>query len=307
MTAVVAFYMAVALTMVIVYVPLLVFADSRNKWVLTKSDIPLLFLFFQLAIAVVCLHVWSGLRSTAWSHPRWSKAIIKDMTPVAGVNVVGLVFNIYCLKLVDASYFQVARGLVLPMTIALQSAAYGVKSSITTIVACSIVSWGFLYQYIPLMATRSLSEAAAVKPEAPGVGMLLGVLSAAMIAIHAILIKSALPHVNGSTLDLAYWTNILSLIAVTPAVVLAGELPRFMALWEGTQGDLHAFALGTVVTVRPSSPPTNQQGLVGFLICIAGLLSIKITSPVTHMFSSAARSVLQTVLGVRLFGDILSR
>jgi hypothetical protein len=27
-------------------------------------------------------------------------------------------------------------------------------------------------------------------------------------------------------------------------------------------------------------------GFFGFLLCIAGLLSIKVTSPVTHMFSS---------------------
>ena len=37
-----------------------------------------------------------------------------------------------------------------------------------------------------------------------------------------------------------------------------------------------------------------------------GLLSIKITSPVTHMFSSAMRSVLQTLLGIWIFSDILT-
>lgn len=42
------------------------------------------------------------------------------------------------------------------------------------------------------------------------------------------------------------------------------------------------------------------------MICVAGLLSIKVTSPVTHMFSSAVRSVLQTILGVNLFGDVLN-
>lgn len=39
---------------------------------------------------------------------------------------------------------------------------------------------------------------------------------------------------------------------------------------------------------------------------IIGLLSIKITSPVTHMFSSACRSVLQTILGVWIFHDLLT-
>lgn len=78
------------------------------------------------------------------------------------------------------------------------------------------------------------------------------------------------------------------------------------------------------------------QGFFGFIICMAGLLSITITSPVTHMFSSvrrlrrsissvcwpapltlsaivmlfyslqAVRSVLQTVLGMAIFSDILT-
>lgn len=39
---------------------------------------------------------------------------------------------------------------------------------------------------------------------------------------------------------------------------------------------------------------------------IASLLSIKVTSPITHMVSSAVRGVAGALLGVWLFGDILS-
>jgi GDP-fucose transporter C1 len=46
--------------------------------------------------------------------------------------------------------------------------------------------------------------------------------------------------------------------------------------------------------------------VVGFLICLAGFLSIKVTSPVTHMFSAAVRSVLQTLIGVWLFHDVIN-
>ena len=41
-------------------------------------------------------------------------------------------------------------------------------------------------------------------------------------------------------------------------------------------------------------------------MCTAGLLSIKVTSPITHMYTSAMRAVLQMFLGVWLFGDVLS-
>jgi GDP-fucose transporter C1 len=48
------------------------------------------------------------------------------------------------------------------------------------------------------------------------------------------------------------------------------------------------------------------QGCFGFLIGVAGLLSVKVTSPVTHMTSSAARGVLQTMLGFWFFEEILT-
>ncbi|WOO82045.1 GDP-fucose transporter 1 [Vanrija pseudolonga] len=278
--AVVSFFMAVAIVMVIV-----------NKWVLKSSDLPLTFLFLQLVIAVVLLYAWGGASRTQWTVPRWSKDMVGKMLPVAAVNVVGLAFNIYCLRLVDASYFQVARGLTLPMTIALQAAQTGTRPTRDTLIACALVTWGFTFSFLPFPLGAGATGSAA---EAPALGMVLGIASAAMVAVHAVLIKSALRHLDGSALDLAYWTNALSAVAIVPPVLLA-ESGRIYALLAGTEGDLRAFAIGSLVT-----------GVVGFLICIAGLLSIKVTSPVTHMFSSAVRSVLQTILGVQLFGDLLN-
>ena len=48
------------------------------------------------------------------------------------------------------------------------------------------------------------------------------------------------------------------------------------------------------------------QGFFGFLINLAGFLQIKVTSPVTHMVSSAARGVLQTFVAMAIFGEIVS-
>lgn len=49
-----------------------------------------------------------------------------------------------------------------------------------------------------------------------------------------------------------------------------------------------------------------SQGFFGFLIGIAGLLSVKVTSPVSHMVSSAARGVLQTIVSVIAFHEIIT-
>jgi GDP-fucose transporter C1 len=50
-----------------------------------------------------------------------------------------------------------------------------------------------------------------------------------------------------------------------------------------------------------------MQGAVGFLMSIASLLSIKVTSPITHMVSSAVRGVAASLLGVWIFHDIITR
>lgn len=141
-----------------------------------------------------------------------------------------------------------------------------------------------------------------------------GVLSSLFIAFHAVLIKSSLPYCNNSTIELAWWTNAGSAVLILPFVLLRQEPLKLFQLSQTDSWDWSVFLWGSLVT-----------GLFGFLLCIAGLLSIKVTSPVTHMFSSvstfpsmirnhhllnlsgqAARSILQTGLGIRFFGDILT-
>ncbi|KAJ3218995.1 hypothetical protein HK099_004844 [Clydaea vesicula] len=72
---------------------------------------------------------------------------------------------------------------------------------------------------------------------------------------------------------------------------LTGEL-GYKNLSAGTYLDLKVFILGSLVT-----------GVFGFLINVAGFLQIKVTSPVSHMISSAVRGVIQTILAIMIFGD----
>ncbi|EIW66293.1 hypothetical protein TREMEDRAFT_35270 [Tremella mesenterica DSM 1558] len=278
--SVVSFYMAVALVMVMV-----------NKWVLTKTSLPLTFLFLQLSIAVLLILLSSLSSPTLFHIPRLCRKTLLALAPLCLVNLIGLIFNIYCLQLVDASYFQVARGLTLPITVLLTSFTSGEKPMNQILISCFFVTYGFTYSFIPL---PWISNDKTVE-ETPILGMLLGTACAMMIAIHAILVKNALKVVDGKMLDLAYWQNLLSAVGLIPFILFSGEIGGVERLIKGEEGDLWAFIIGSGVT-----------GIVGFLICIAGLLSIKVTSPVTHMFSAAVRSVLQTILGVYLFHDVLN-
>jgi GDP-fucose transporter C1 len=204
------------------------------------------------------------------------------------INIVGLVFNTLCLREVEATFFQIARGLVLPLTIAVTSATTHSHPSSRVIIAAGAVTVGF---FVGVAPEGGLPAASIPSP----ISLFYGVFSSLSIAVHSVLVKSSLPYCNNSTIQLAYWTNAGSAILLAPFVLLHGEPAKLLELSASAEWDMKVFVWGSLVT-----------GCFGFLLCVAGLLSIKVTSPVTHMFSSAARSVIQTLLGVWIFSDILT-
>jgi len=207
---------------------------------------------------------------------------------VVTVNIVGLVFNTLCLREVEATFFQIARGLVLPLTISVTSLSSHSHPAARVVVAAAIVTVGFFIGVAPEGSLPTSSVPSAIS-------LFYGVFSSLSIAIHSVLVKSSLPHCNNSTIQLAYWTNAGSALLIAPFVLLHGEPAKVLELSASTEWNVKVFVWGSLVT-----------GFFGFLLCIAGLLSIKVTSPITHMFSSAARSVIQTLLGVWIFQDILT-
>ena len=85
---------------------------NRNKTVLNSTpDTPLLFLFLQLIIAVVFLHI-SALFSSRIEIPQWDLYTAKKLLPVVTINIVGLVFNTLCLREVEATFFQVPISII---------------------------------------------------------------------------------------------------------------------------------------------------------------------------------------------------
>ncbi|TFY70014.1 hypothetical protein EVJ58_g115 [Rhodofomes roseus] len=284
--SVVSFYMCAALVMVFV-----------NKAVLNSSpELPMLFLFIQLSLAVILLH-GAAFVSHKVEIPRLDAASAKKLTPLILVNVIGLVFNTLCLRGVDASFFQIARGLVLPLTIAVSSLHTRTTPSMRVVLAATMVTIGFFLGVAPSSFPSFDVEAEPTpsRPNTSGLSIFYGVLSSVFIAVHSVLIKMSLPHANNSTIQLAYWQNLGSALFLAPVLLLQGEIGKLSELaslpsWNGS-----VFVWGSLVT-----------GVFGFLLCVAGLLSVKVTSPITHMFSSAARSVIQTLLGAWLFNDLLT-
>ncbi|SCV69157.1 BQ2448_2177 [Microbotryum intermedium] len=265
---VVVFYLVAALVMIMV-----------NKWVLNAVQIPLFFLFCQLLIAVLLLHLCALFG--AMKLPRMESHVCKGLVPLIACNVLGLAFNTYCLQFVDASFYQIARGLILPFTVFFSWWLLGTKSSFPTLAAVALVCFGFMAGVSAENIHTSL------------IGITLGVLSSVTTSVHAIVVKRSLAIVS-DTLDLAYYSNLLSALVILPFVLVSGEIWVVLDMASGQSEALGTFITGAAVT-----------GLFGFLICIAGFLSIKVTSPISHMVSAAVRGVLQTFLGIWLFNDVV--
>ena len=82
---------------------------------------------------------------------------------------------------------------------------------------------------------------------------------------------------------LSFWSNLGSAVLLGCLAALKGEVFEFWSMVHNNSAwDWATFCWGNIVT-----------GIFGFLISIAGILSVKVTSPVTHMFSSVRGSVLR--------------
>ncbi|PLW33505.1 hypothetical protein PCANC_16452 [Puccinia coronata f. sp. avenae] len=267
--AVVIFYLVAAIVMVF-----------ANKWVLRATAIPIIFLLCQLSLATALLQA-AGFFGFL-EIPKLDLKIGKQLLPLISINVIGLVFNTFCLQHVDASFYQIARGLVLPFTVLASYLFLDSRPSPNIMSTVLVVCGGFLWgvQSDHLHTSR--------------LGIALGVLSSMTTSVHAIVVKRSL-SVTSSAIDLAYYNNLVSAIFLLPLIPFTSEISAFRVLLSEGGGNLQTFLLGALVT-----------GFFGFLISLAGFLSIKVTSPVTHMVSSAVRGVLQTIMGTILFGDVIT-
>ncbi|KAF9297790.1 hypothetical protein BGZ74_009657 [Mortierella antarctica] len=266
----VGFYMVTALIMV-----------SVNKWALNTFEAPWTLLWFQMAIAVALLKVThhTGLLKMPEIRADVSKALL----PLIAINVIGLGVNTMCLVYVDTSFYQIARGLVLPFTVMFAYTLLGQPSSSLVLGACFTVFCGF---YTGVTSEINVSQ----------LGVFFGVISSITTSLHAIVIKKSLGAVNNSSIDLVYYNNFLSLVVTTPIIFLSGESAKISETWaEGGFEVFHSFLFAAFIT-----------GIFGFLINLAGFMQISKTSPTTHMISGAVRGVLQTLLGYFAFNDVIT-
>lgn len=114
------------------------------------------------------------------------------------------------------------------------------QSSPPTLIAVFVVCVGFMLG----VSSENL--------HASSIGIALGVASSVTTAVHAIVVKRSLPIVDGSTLDLVYYSNLLSAAVIVPFVLLSGEAWVVLEMVAGTGAKpeaLGTFLWGAAITV----------------------------------------------------------
>lgn len=127
--------------------------------------------------------------------------------------------------------------MVLPFTVLTSFIFLSARPSLSILLACAIVTCGFF--------VGVFLDGVNVSAK----GIIFGVVSSATTAVHAVVIKKAIRLLNDSALDLCWYSNLLSALVLSVVVVLAGEVPRIVALMQGDSSALMTFMWGSLITV----------------------------------------------------------
>jgi GDP-fucose transporter C1 len=142
----------------------------------------------------------------------------------------------YCLRFVDASFYQVARGLILPLTVLTSYFMLRARPSYRIILSCATVTFGFFVGvFLDQVHVSSL-------------GVFFGVLSSLMTAMHAAVMKRGFEVVEGSALSMSWYSNLLSSLLLIPFIIM-GEGPAVVEIISGRAQGLWTFIVGSAVTV----------------------------------------------------------
>lgn len=221
-----------------------------NKWVLNATpSTPLFFLWTQLFLATVFFIVAAIFRvlPSSVNLSNTSIATSKALFPLISLNTLSLVSSTVTLQHVDASFYQVARGLLLPFTVLTSLVFLNSKPSLSILFSCLIVTLGFFIGVLLDGTPISIK------------GVWWGVLSSLLTSVHSVVIKRSLnvPGVGGSALWLGWYTNFGSAVMLLPIIVLVGETPGVFHLLFGehppSASPLTTFMWGSLITVWLSS------------------------------------------------------
>ncbi|THV97803.1 hypothetical protein D6D27_01907 [Aureobasidium pullulans] len=270
-----------------------------SKSALNGIEAPVTLLALQTFVQVVLLTlVGKPLGWIKFSRPlsAW-----KGLIPLMLARLVGILAKTFCLASVDASLYQIARGLLLPFTLLLSHFFLHPRpyNPPLSLFGCGMIMMGF--------ATGMITDLGAMLTSIKG--LLLGVGSSFTTAVESVVVKRFLTKGDEGMWQMVWMTNCMALACYLPLFIISGEYTVFSGLYNSAMdldvanavaatdasGQLHAFLYTAVAT-----------GGASFLLTLATFLQISVTSPTTHMIVTAARGVAQSALAVLILREAVT-
>lgn len=218
-----------------------------------------------------------------FAHQAWIALL-----PLTLARLMGILAKTYCLASVDASVYQIARGLLLPFTLLLSLVMLRPRPYFPplSLVGCALVMAGF--------AVGMGSDYS--KMLTSGNGILLGIGSSFTTAVESVVMKRFLVSSKDGMWQMVWMSNVMVIFFYLPLLPLSGELgaTQSIAALEASDG-AHQFFSGAMLT-----------GLSSFLLTIATFMQIEVTSPTTHMVITAVRGIAQSSLAILILGEVFN-
>lgn len=112
------------------------------------------------------------------------------------------------------------------------------RPSLSVLFACAVVTLGFFIGVFLDGVNVSTK------------GVMFGVASSAITAVHAVVIKRAIELFDGNALNLAFYSSLLSAASQGVVVLVAGEVPRIVNLMTTSSAETFStFLWGSFITV----------------------------------------------------------
>lgn len=249
-----------------------------NKACLNVAPLPCALLFIQSLTSVSLLTLGDKLGICTvrnLSNDQWRRIALYLLARASSQ-----VLKLYCLRYVDAAFYQVVRGLLIPFTALLSFLLLvGWRISRLALCGCAVIVLGFLTGIEGETVTST-----------PSIGLALGVLSSLATAAESVFVKRVLNRTDMGLLDTA-----------CAAATINMPLSAALSLMSREGDTLRLMVFSEAVTLRKVATAYFGSSLVTFVLALATLLQISITSPLTHMISTAFRGVLQAGVAVAVF------
>ena len=201
----------------------------------------------------------------------------KKVFPLSVVFVGMITFNNLCLKLVEVSFYNVARSLTIVFNVFFSQVLLGSRTSSRTLGCLLIVVFGF---FVGSQGEINFSLN----------GTIAGISSSLFVSLNSIFTKKILPVVDNDHWRLTFYNNVNASFLFIPLILLFEHQPLAAAF--GKQF-LSSFFWACMMVA----------GFFGFSIGIVTVLQIKATSPLSHNISGTAKAAVQSIMAFYIWGN----